>query len=74
MRTFIEIVAECLEVEDVTLQEDFQFKMHPKWDSLAALGLIVAIEDEYGVVLNDGDLQNLHTLQDLAKFVHQVGS
>jgi acetyltransferase-like isoleucine patch superfamily enzyme/acyl carrier protein len=38
----------------------------PGWDSLSALRLLLALEEEFGVVLPEQTLQNTHNLVDLA--------
>jgi acyl carrier protein len=40
-----------------------------KLDSLALLGLVVAVEDRFRVVLEDGDAAGTRTLEDLARLV-----
>ena len=37
----------------------------PEWDSLAALGVIVMFDMEYGMAITGEDLQKLSTLGDL---------
>ena len=69
MNKVSELLAESLEVDVTELSLDLNFKTHPKWDSLAALTLITAIEDEFGLVLSDTDLKKLVTLQDLSNVI-----
>lgn len=71
MSNLTELLAESLEVDIDEVGMDLNFKNHPRWDSLAALSLITAIEDEFGLILSDTDLKKLHTVQNLCDFVAQ---
>jgi acyl carrier protein len=41
----------------------------PGWDSVANLGLMSALEDEFGVMVSSGDVMRLRTLGDIVEFV-----
>lgn len=69
MEKIIAIVSEVLEVEAEKVSEGYLFKKSDSWDSLAALSLITAIEDEFGVVINDDELANMQNVADIWKFV-----
>lgn len=42
----------------------------PEWDSLAALGVIVMCDTEYGVTITGNDLKNCVTVGDILVRVH----
>ena len=69
MNKVCELLAESLEVDLKEVGLDLVFREHERWDSLAALSLITAIEDDFGLVLGDVDLQKLVTVQDLADLI-----
>ncbi len=69
MNNLTELLSEALEVAASEISADMDFKNHEKWDSLAALSLITAIEDDFGFVLSDSDLRKLTTVQDLSDYV-----
>lgn len=69
MNNLTELLAEALEVDVSQISVDTDYKNHEKWDSLAALSLITAIEDEFGLVLSDSDLKKLTTVQNLSDYV-----
>lgn len=69
MTKIFEIMAESLEIDVGDIGTDLIFREHGSWNSLAALSLITALEDEFGVVLGDTDLQEVITVQDLMDFV-----
>ena len=37
----------------------------PEWDSLAALGVIVMFDMEYGITITGGDLKNCESIEDI---------
>ena len=40
-------------------------------DSLDAVEIIMAIEDEYGIEIPDEEAENIQTVQDLVRFVEE---
>lgn len=66
MDKFLEVVAEVMEVEKVTM--DTKYK-EGKWDSLMMLTLVMEIEAEYGVSIPMEKLGNVQTLADMYEFV-----
>ncbi len=64
MDTFLENVAEVLEVPEVTADADF--RAVPYWGSLMGFGLIVMIGQRYGKQLSAADIIGAKTVADLA--------
>lgn len=64
-------------IEDFLVATDFQNPVEvtmdtvlaelPEWDSLAALGVIVMFDTEYGKTITGEDLQKVITLRELYK-------
>ncbi|WP_396196740.1 acyl carrier protein [Flavobacterium sp.] len=52
-----------VEVGDLTMKT--HFKELDEWSSLAALGLLAVVCDEYDVELNYDDIKNAVTIQDI---------
>jgi acyl carrier protein len=69
MIELIEIVAELLDIDQNEVSQNFIFREHSQWDSLAALGLITSIEDRFGVVLGDSDLRKVATVGELGELI-----
>ncbi len=69
MIKLIEIVAESLGVDQNEVHQNFCFREHGQWDSLAALGLITSIEDTFGVVFGDSDLREIATVAELGELI-----
>jgi len=52
---------------DVTLETEL--RSLPEWDSLAALGVIVMFDVEYGKIITGEDIKACVTLQDLCRLL-----
>ena len=65
VQTFIERIAEVLEVPSVTLDDDF--RAVPMWSSLVGFSTMVMIDLEYGRQVTAADLKSAKTVRDLAK-------
>ena len=53
----------------VEVKADTELVSLPEWDSLAALGVIVMFDVDYGKIIVADDLKNCTTLTDLYKLV-----
>lgn len=71
VQTFLDRVAEVLEVPSVALEDDF--RTAPLWSSLSGFALMVMVENEYGCSLTAGELQTLRTVGELARKVGVIG-
>lgn len=61
---------EGLEVEKETITEDTSFKDVVWWDSIGALGVIVMLEDCYGVSVTGIQMkEELNTFRDLLNLI-----
>ena len=64
-----EIIMEQLQVDESEITMDTNLMKDLSADSLDAVEIIMAIEDEYGIEIPDEDAENIQTVQDLVKFV-----
>lgn len=64
-----EIVAEALNVEIGVLKEDTSFKEDLGADSLDLFELVMALEEEFGVEIPSGDLEELTTIKDAVAYM-----
>jgi acyl carrier protein len=55
--------------EPVEIRADTELASLPEWDSLAALGVIVMFDVDYGKTIVGDDLKNCSTLTDLYKLL-----
>ena len=55
--------------EAVAVTPDTELRSLPEWDSLAALGVIVMFDVDYGKTITGDDLKNCSTITDLYKLL-----
>jgi len=65
LQTFLDKLAEVLEVPSVSPDDDF--RSVPMWSSLVGFSVMVMFDLEYGVGLTAEELKAAHTVRDLAK-------
>ena len=66
-----DIIAEQLDVtpESITMETDLMKDLEA--DSLDAVEIIMAIEDEYGIEIPDEEAETIQTVADLVRFVEE---
>ena len=64
-----EIIMEQLQVEESEITMDTNLMKDLSADSLDAVEIIMAIEDEYGIEIPDEEAENIQTVADLVRFV-----
>jgi len=65
VQTFLDRLAEVLEVPSVSLDDDF--RAVPMWSSLVGFSVMVMFDLEYGVGLTAEELKSARTVRDLAR-------
>ncbi len=66
LKNFIENFSMAVDFQQpVPLAAETQLKDLPEWDSLAALGVIVMFDMEYGKIITGDDLKQINTIGDL---------
>ena len=66
-----ENIMEQLQVEESEITMDTNLMKDLSADSLDAVEIIMAIEDEYGIEIPDEEAENIQTVQDLVRFVEE---
>ena len=66
-----EIIMEQLQVEESEITMDTNLMKDLSADSLDAVEIIMAIEDEYGIEIPDEEAETIQTVQDLVRFVEE---
>ncbi|MCI5594509.1 MAG: acyl carrier protein [Clostridia bacterium] len=64
-----EIIVEQLNVDESDVTMDTHLMKDLEADSLDAVEIIMAIEDEYGIEIPDEDAEKFQSVSDLVKFV-----
>ena len=66
-----EIIAQQLDADPSDITMDTNLTKDLEADSLDAVEIIMAIEDEYGIEIPDEEAENIQTVQDLVRFVEE---
>lgn len=66
-----DIIIDQLQVEESDVAMDTNLVKDLSADSLDAVEIIMAIEDEFGIEIPDEDAENIQTVGDLVKYVEE---
>ena len=66
-----DIIIDQLQVEESDVDMDTNLMKDLSADSLDAVEIIMAIEDEFGIEIPDEDAENIQTVGDLVKYVEE---
>ena len=74
LEKIIEIITDQLHVSpDVVITTDTSFKQDLRADSFELMELVMALEDEYGVQVEDEELENFETVGDVIEYIRSQG-
>lgn len=60
---------EAMDNEDLEISLSDNFRDYEDWDSLAYLSMIAALDEEFGVEIENEEFEKLETVQDLVNAV-----
>ncbi len=63
------ILATILDVDSIEINDDFSTQTSNKWDSLAHMNVIVAIEDEFQIEINDEFVTELTSFKKIKDYL-----
>lgn len=66
------IIAKELNIDEAKITMESSLSEDLGADSLDAVELIMALEDEFGLSVSDEDAQNIHTVGDIVKIVEKL--
>ena len=66
-----EIIIEQLGVEDSAVNHETSLMKDLEADSLDAVEIIMAIEDEFGIEIPDEDAEKFHNVGDIVRYVEE---
>ena len=66
-----DIIIEQLQVEESDVTMDTNLMKNLSADSLDAVEIIMAIEDEYGIEIPDEEAEKIQTVGDLVRYVEE---
>jgi len=64
----IELVSQILQCEPSSITEEMDHSEHPSWNSLNHVSLIVALEEEYGLSINDESIEKFRNMAEIVSF------
>jgi acyl carrier protein len=67
------VVAEIIEVEPEELDSDTDLYTIETFDSVSVLGLIITLDEKFGVKMNSIDAQNVRYYRDIEKLATSQG-
>jgi len=70
MDNFLRKFEEVLEIDENSVSMETKFEEIP-WDSLAALSTVVMLQEEYGVVVEYQDLDEVSSVGEIWKIVEE---
>ncbi len=69
----VKMLAEQLGIEAKTITPQSEVVKDLGADSLDVVELMMVLEDEYGVTLPEGEVENVKTVQDIVDMVNKLG-
>ena len=70
IKAFIENFTTAVDFQEaVQISPETQLAELPEWDSLAALGVIVMFDMEYGATITGNDLNDCRTISDIHQLI-----
>lgn len=74
LEKFAEIIEEQLHVAPGTvITEETSFKQDLRADSFELMELVMALEDEYGIKIDDEELETFETVGDVMDYIRKQG-
>lgn len=74
LEKFAEIITEQLHIAPgMEITEETSFKQDLRADSFELMELVMALEDEYGVKIDDDELENFETVGDVINYIKGQG-
>lgn len=64
-KALISKIEELLELDPGTLSTDTELTSLPSWDSLAVIGYIALVDEEFSIIVDNDKLAAAKTVQDL---------
>ena len=65
----IQIIAKVLECDPTSLTLTSGLGRHYKWDSLGQVSIMVALEEHYGITVDDSNIEKLLTISQIISYL-----
>lgn len=63
------IISQATGIPLADVTESIGFGLHPLWDSVAQIAIIMSLEDEYGITIADDSVASLTSVSGIAQFL-----
>ena len=67
-----ELLAEQLDIDEEKITMDSNILEDFEADSLDVVDMVMSLEDEFGVEIPDEEIENLHTVGDVVRYVEDI--
>lgn len=67
----IEAFRDAMDNEELEIKLSDSFRDYDDWDSLAYLSMIAALDEEFGIEIEDEDFEKLETVSDVLNAVKE---
>lgn len=68
-----DVIAKALGIRPEQLSDDLEYQSVQEWDSLRHVALMLALEDTYGVKIDDAGMLELHSVATIRSYVADLG-
>jgi acyl carrier protein len=68
-----EVFRTSLDLPAGTPVDDLQYQDNEKWDSLAHMSLVAAIEDEFSIMIDTDDVINMSSFEEAVRILAKYG-
>ena len=68
-KKFIDLIAKELEIDKVKIFPDARLEEDIGWDSMDAISIMSAIDDEYNIQLDEEEFSKIITIQDIYNLI-----
>ena len=58
----------------IDVNDSIGFGLHPQWDSVAQISIVMSIEEAYGITVPDESIASLTSISGIAAYVSTFGA
>ncbi|MDH3379427.1 MAG: phosphopantetheine-binding protein [Gammaproteobacteria bacterium] len=70
----IDAISETLDIKAESIKPESSIMDELATDSLEQAAIFIALEDEFGGIIEDADMAGIHTIQDIVAFIERRDS
>lgn len=69
----INLVSQVLQCEPESLAKDSRLGRHENWDSMAQLTILLMLEETYGIIVDENNIDQLLSIDDICNYIDNMG-